>query len=212
MAEVFNTSPFMLGKRGPGVLSPHHHNHFDSQEYGPKKRRLFYGDDITGEQGGASSSGSRDDHHYSHGAPKRMRTGGGCSPPPPEMPQFSQRQVDEQLQRLRSEYTAFSSRREEQMREAGAELARLAAAFTASQRELEKSSGENKILRRAVTIQNTRCRELEGQLTTAQQAASAAGDHIRRLEQANYAMALRIGSIGVGAGGEFTQRGPPDVY
>ncbi|CAN0054953.1 unnamed protein product [Ectocarpus sp. 13 AM-2016] len=81
------------------------------------------------------------------------------------------------------------------------------------QKELERLSAENRILKRAVGIQNTKGKELEGQLHGLQQAAGQAAEYVKRLEQTNYALSVRVQAMGSSGASDFMggQR-PPDVF
>ncbi|KAG5187077.1 hypothetical protein JKP88DRAFT_179121 [Tribonema minus] len=87
-------------------------------------------------------------------------------------------------------------------------------AMGALARDLERFQGENRILKRAVNIQNTRCKDVEAQLGAAQEAAAAAAAYAKRVEQVNYALGVRVQQMeGMGGeGGGFMERQPPDVY
>eukprot|EP00903_Cladosiphon_okamuranus_P016127 g14883.t1 len=81
------------------------------------------------------------------------------------------------------------------------------------QKELERLTSENRILKRAVGIQNTKGKELEGQLHGLQQAAGQAGEYMKRLEQTNYALSVRVQAMANSGPSDFMggQR-PPDVF
>ncbi|CAN0083775.1 unnamed protein product, partial [Sphacelaria rigidula] len=96
------------------------------------------------------------------------------------------------------------------------ENARLRDGVGMYQKELERLTSENRILKRAVGIQNNKGKEvcqLENQLHNLQQTAGQAAEYIKRLEQTNYALSVRVQAMGNSGSNDFLggQR-PPDVY
>jgi hypothetical protein len=84
---------------------------------------------------------------------------------------------------------------------------------------------DNKLLKKAVAIQDGRYKELASQFNQLQQLAAQAAEHIAQLERTNRAMAdqMRLMSYGEGGGGAgagggggfggfYHGGGPPDVY
>lgn len=93
------------------------------------------------------------------------------------------------------------------------ENARLKDGLGMYQKEVERLSSENRILKRAVGIQNSKGKEVESQLHDLQQAAGQAAEYIKRLEQTNYALSVRVQAMGNPGPSDFMggQR-PPDVF
>ncbi|OQR89490.1 hypothetical protein THRCLA_22681 [Thraustotheca clavata] len=134
-----------------------------------------------------------------------------------DMPKYSQRQFEflEQtkqadMARLRAEFDNFVMRKEKEMHEMRIEYERMRGVCTEQARELEKIQGENKILRRAVAIQNQQKEETSQENAVLKQLAHQAADHIKRLEQTNYALRVHLQtSTGlIGSSDTFS----PDVY
>jgi hypothetical protein len=130
---------------------------------------------------------------------------------PQDQPQYSARTLEAELSKVRAECCAHIAEKE----------AGMAAAAGAVAADLERTQAENRILKRAVTIQNTRCKEVEGQLGALQAAAVQAAEYVKRLEQTNYALGMRVqqmdagqqhSSQGSGGGGFFGGHRPPDVF
>lgn len=77
-----------------------------------------------------------------------------------------------------------------------------------------KAEHENKILKRAVTIQQERGNQMTAELERANQFKAQAEDRIRRLEQMNVTLQYRLQAISSPQGNDFMGFGPrpPDVY
>ncbi|EEY68714.1 uncharacterized protein PITG_21906 [Phytophthora infestans T30-4] len=70
--------------------------------------------------------------------------------------------------------------------------------------------GENKLLKRAVAIQNQQKEEVQNENNALKQLATQAAEHMKRLEQANYTLRVHLQtSTNAGLG---HQQQPPDVY
>ncbi|CAM9990906.1 unnamed protein product [Scytosiphon promiscuus] len=108
---------------------------------------------------------------------------------------------------------AHSAEKEGALNMAQEENGRLKEGLGMYQKELERLSAENRILKRAVGIQNTKGKELEGQLHGLQQTAGQAAEYVKRLEQTNYALSVRVQAMGNSGPSDFMggQR-PPDVF
>ena len=100
--------------------------------------------------------------------------------------------------------------------EQATEIRRLKAEKDSAPRELsaqnEKLEGENKLLKRAVTIQNDRQHQLNAELEGARQFKAQADDRIRRLEQMCLTLQYQLQANSVNAGNDFLNPRPPDVY
>ncbi|CAM9667941.1 unnamed protein product [Ectocarpus sp. 6 AP-2014] len=123
---------------------------------------------------------------------------------------------DGELAALRREVAvlrAHAAEKESGLNMAREENGRLKEGVGMFQKELERLSAENRILKRAVGIQNTKGKELEGQLHGLQQAAGQAAEYVKRLEQTNYALSVRVQAMGNSGASDFMggQR-PPDVF
>ncbi|KAF0693889.1 Aste57867_15183 [Aphanomyces stellatus] len=134
-----------------------------------------------------------------------------------DLPKYSQRQFEyldqakqADMNRLRTECEQILMRKEKDMHEMRVEFERLREMCMVQAKELEKVQGENKILRRAVTIQNQQKEEASQENMVLKQLATQAADHIKRLEQTNYALRVHLHtSTGTpSASGHFSS----DVY
>ncbi|KAK1944764.1 hypothetical protein P3T76_003297 [Phytophthora citrophthora] len=76
--------------------------------------------------------------------------------------------------------------------------------------DMVRLQGENKLLKRAVAIQNQQKEEVQQENNALKQLATQAADHIKKLEQANYTLRVHLQtSTSAGMG---HQQQPPDVY
>jgi hypothetical protein len=240
MAQVFSTSPFVLGKRsGLSFHSSNNNNHCGGGAAGDsplqhKKRRLVHEEEDGGSPDGSRSPDTGSSHYkrfravgsYTPGSSAGMMNPFGFQPQqqqqqqqqqqhqqldPQDQPQYSARTLEAELSKVRAECRAHIAEKE----------AGMVAAAGAVAADLERTQAENRILKRAVTIQNTRCKEVEGQLSSLQAAAMQAAEYVKRLEQTNYALGMRVqqmdagqqhSSQGSGGGGFFGGHRPPDVF
>ncbi|KAL3798972.1 hypothetical protein HJC23_005111 [Cyclotella cryptica] len=76
-----------------------------------------------------------------------------------------------------------------------------------------KLDNENKILKRAVTIQQERQNQMQSELEQARRVNGEAGERIRRLEQMNLTLQYQLQAVG-NVGNDFMRFSPhpPDVY
>lgn len=223
MAQVFqSSSPFILGKRSCDVFSPSHHSHHDSQmdaeesERGSsqyKKRRLFGSVEQDPPAEAPSSSGGNEQrkrmrseaftgtgsgHNHSYGSQMQEQN----SLAPEDRPIYSARQMESELNKLKNEVATHLA----------AKKAEGEAATGVLTRELEQMQHENKILKRAVTIQDGRYKEIESQLSSLQQIASQGAEYVKRLEQINYALGVRVQQMGQSNNDFLGGLRPPDVF
>ncbi|CAM9775405.1 unnamed protein product [Choristocarpus tenellus] len=240
MAEVVSSSPCTLGKRGGDVLSPHHHQICGQLDFSSKKRRLVCGSHV-GESICTYPTGRRcaTEAHLTQSPIHTAKRARASSPGPTsgsgsfdgrDLPAFTHRQFeafarekDVELVAARREARDPSSRvgamrdhlgeKEGELQKLRNENTRLGGGLGACQKEVERLQGENRILKRGMTIQNNKCRETEGQLHALQQAALQAAEYMKRLEQTNYALSVRVQAIGNSGANDFMggQR-PPDVF
>ncbi|KAH9127864.1 hypothetical protein AeMF1_001904 [Aphanomyces euteiches] len=116
-----------------------------------------------------------------------------------DLPKYSQRQFEyleqvkqAELNRLRTECEQIILRKDKDIQNMHAEYDRLREMTMAQAKELEKVHGENKILRRAVAIQNQQKEEATQENTMLKQLTHQAAEHIKRLEQTNYALRVHL--------------------
>lgn len=124
--------------------------------------------------------------------------------------------AEQEMVELRREVVALrahTAEKEVGLTLAKEENARLRDGVGMLQKEMERLTSDNRILKRAVGIQNTKGKELESQLHNMQQATGQAAEYIKRLEQTNYALSVRVQAMGNSGPSDFLggQR-PPDVY
>lgn len=124
---------------------------------------------------------------------------------PAPAPNSYQKQFGALRSHVAEKESGFTQAREENVR--------LRDGLGAYQKEVERLAAENRILKRAVGIQNTKGKEVEGQLQQLQQAAGQAAEYIKRLEQSNYALSVRVQAMGSSGPNDFLggQRNP-DVF
>ncbi|RHX98068.1 hypothetical protein DYB37_004009 [Aphanomyces astaci] len=140
------------------------------------------------------------------------------APSEDDLPKYSQRQFEymEQakhadLNRLRTECEQILLRKEKDMQEMRVEFDRLREMCMGQAKEFEKIQAENKILRRAVTIQNQQKEEATQENVALKQLAHQAADHIKRLEQTNYALRVHLHTSSAG-GAAASSHFSSDVY
>ncbi|CAM9389061.1 unnamed protein product [Chrysoparadoxa australica] len=197
MAQVFRSSPYtkidghVLTPRGRHVAPVGHgcglFDAADSAHKTSKKRRLGHsGMDVAAEYEGVENNVTG---FFGNGGGKRSRTSGsfgGASRQ--EEPMYTHRELEHELHKQNLEFSVAMSRKEEEVKQ-------ITAAFESCRKETEKAEGENKLLKKAVVFHSNKSRELESQLQPLQQAAVQAANYIRRLEQTNYALSLRLSSM-----------------
>ncbi|CAN0275329.1 unnamed protein product, partial [Pylaiella littoralis] len=242
MADVFSsTSPCMLGKRvlSPHSHSSSSSTFIGGQlDFSSKKRRLGQdADQGTSDhhhhQGQRSPSPMRTgkrarplsplqpSSHFLGDSSSRTSSAAfsgsfGFSQQQQRVQKAAEAVQDSELADLRREVGALHAQAAEKdggLNMAREENARLKEGLGMYQKELERLASENRILKRAVGIQNTKGKELEGQLHGLQQAGGQAAEYIKRLEQTNYALSVRVQAMGNSGPSDFVggQR-PPDVF
>jgi hypothetical protein len=230
MAQVQSPSPFLHRNRDGGILSPNSGHVFfesvtadSSVDFGLlKKRRLSYEEDE--EHGDLRMNDCIDIWHPAK--TKRFRTQGvfamqsgnptvglpNIGPnrnitsdlDPLDHPQFSARNFEQTIVEIRSECNQRIAAKDDELRVTVESL----------MRDLNKAQNENRILKRAVNIQSTRCKELEVQLGRAQEQAVSITAFAKRVEQENYALGMRVqqmGQYGGINGSNLMEHRPPDV-
>jgi hypothetical protein len=90
------------------------------------------------------------------------------------------------------------------------EAARMQEHIQAQDRDVQRLQSENKLLKRAITIQNQQKEECLQENAVLKTLATQAADHIKKLEQNNYALRVHLqtstSSSGMGSSPN------PDVY
>ncbi|OQR89578.1 hypothetical protein ACHHYP_06196 [Achlya hypogyna] len=116
-----------------------------------------------------------------------------------DLPKYSQRQFEyldqakqAEVSRLRAEFEHIMMRKEKELQDMRVEHDRLRQICTDQAKEAEKVQAENKILRRAVAIQNQQKEEATTENGMLKQLAHQAAEHIKRLEQTNYALRVHL--------------------
>lgn len=98
---------------------------------------------------------------------------------------------DVEFQRLRQELMAMHERLQHQDKDA------------------ERLNGENRLLKRAITIQNQQKEEAQQESNMLKGLATQAAEHIKRLEQANYTLRVHLQTS---TSSSYSQQQPPDVF
>jgi len=117
-----------------------------------------------------------------------------------------QRKLDE-LQQLIGQQASEIERNKTEKEAAQASAAELSA-------QNDKVEHENKILKRAVTIQQERQNQMSSELEAARRFRVEAEDRIRRLEQVNLTLQYQLQAANSSSGNDFMgfSPRPPDVY
>lgn len=98
------------------------------------------------------------------------------------------------------------------MQQQAAEIDHLKSENGSLQTQNQKVEGENRILKRAVTIQQDRQHQVNAELEGARTFKEQAEDRIRRLEQMILTLQYQLQAQGSSAGNDFMAFRPPDVY
>ncbi|KAG6576374.1 uncharacterized protein IUM83_09024 [Phytophthora cinnamomi] len=134
-----------------------------------------------------------------------------------DVAKYSQRHVEyfeqvkqAEMARIRAEYEQLLLRKEADFQRLGQEL-QLAQQRAAQQAgDVARLQGENKLLKRAVAIQNQQKEDVARENDALKLLATQAAEHMKRLEQANYTLRVHLQtSTSAGLG---HQQQPPDVY
>ncbi|DBA01125.1 TPA: hypothetical protein N0F65_001753 [Lagenidium giganteum] len=134
-----------------------------------------------------------------------------------DVPKYTQRHVDyfEQVKqadiaRIRTEYEQYIMKKDVEFQNMRQEMQQLVQRLHAQEKDSERLQGENKILKRAVAIQNQRKEECLQENAVLKQLTSQAAEHIKRLEQSNYALRVHLQTSNTVTRGDCSQ--PPDVF
>ncbi|KAG7401513.1 hypothetical protein PHYBOEH_000571 [Phytophthora boehmeriae] len=134
-----------------------------------------------------------------------------------DVAKYSQRHVEyfEQVKqaeigRIRAEYEQLLLRKDVDFQRLRQELQHSHERGNHQDRELERLHGENKLLKRAIAIQNQQKDECQQENNALKQLATQAADHIKKLEQANYTLRVHLQTSTSSGMGHHLQ--PPDVF
>lgn len=132
-----------------------------------------------------------------------------------DAPAYSQRQLefleqrkDAEAGRLRAEFAEALARKDGEIAGMTAEHVRVLEAFRVLRDEFDKAAGENKILKKAVAIQHDKQKQHDAQMAAFVDAAAKAAEHIKRIEQTNYALRAHLAAAGNSPGGDFAPPRP----
>mmetsp|Transcript_17236 Transcript_17236/g.25544 ORF Transcript_17236/g.25544 Transcript_17236/m.25544 type:complete len:194 (+) Transcript_17236:167-748(+) len=78
--------------------------------------------------------------------------------------------------------------------------------------QMAHAQHENRILKRAVNIQNSRCKDIEARMKSFGLQIETATKHGKKMEQQNYALNLKIQRMGSETDFHLLERRPPDVF
>lgn len=133
-----------------------------------------------------------------------------------DAPKYSQRHVDyfeqvkqAEIARIRTEYEQYIMKRDAEFQRCRQELGAAHERLQHQDRELERLQGENRLLKRAITIQNQQKEEAQHESAMLKGLASQAAEHIKRLEQANYTLRVHLQTS---TSASISQQQPPDVF
>uniref|UniRef100_K3XAW0 Uncharacterized protein n=1 Tax=Globisporangium ultimum (strain ATCC 200006 / CBS 805.95 / DAOM BR144) TaxID=431595 RepID=K3XAW0_GLOUD len=133
-----------------------------------------------------------------------------------DVPKYTQRHVEyfeqakqAEIARIRAEYEQFILKKEVEFQQCRHELAQVHASTQSRDKEIERLQSENKLLKRAITIQNQQKEECQQENAVLRNLATQAAEHIKRLEQSNYALSVHL-QTSTSTSSEHFQ--PPDVF
>jgi DNA repair exonuclease SbcCD ATPase subunit len=133
-----------------------------------------------------------------------------------DVPKYTQRHVEffeqakqAEIARIRAEYEQFIMKKEVEFQSCRRELQQLHEATHAKDKDAERLNSENKLLKRAITIQNQQKEECQQENAVLRNLATQAAEHIKRLEQSNYALSVHL-QTSTSTSSEHFQ--PPDVF
>ena len=118
------------------------------------------------------------------------------------------RRKDAEAGRLRAEFAEALARKDGEIAGMTAEHVRVLEAFRVLRDEFDKAAGENKILKKAVAIQHDKQKQHDAQMAAFVDAAAKAAEHIKRIEQTNYALRAHLAAAGNSPGGDFAPPRP----
>lgn len=133
-----------------------------------------------------------------------------------DVAKYSQRHVEyfeqvkqAEIARIRAEYEQFIMKKEADFQRLGQELQHTQERAVHQANDVARLQGENKLLKRAVAIQNQQKEEVQQENNALKQLATQAAEHMKRLEQANYTLRVHLQTSTSAAIGHHQ---PPDVY
>jgi hypothetical protein len=113
---------------------------------------------------------------------------------------------------LRAEFEASINQKDLAILSLHSSAQQMERALSETQRERSVVDGENKILKRAVAIQDSRQKELAGQNQQLQHVLAQAAEHISNLERSNRELRLSMENKGQYQTNSNYNYRPPDVY
>jgi hypothetical protein len=128
--------------------------------------------------------------------------------------------LQQQIKYLESQLTSIRAEQQLNLARKDSEIAGITAAAMKQHTELQKMhsereglANENKILKRAVAIQDGKLKELQEQNQRLQDCVRAAMEKLQEFDQANRALQFELNLLREGRGyGNFPPQPPPDVY
>lgn len=120
--------------------------------------------------------------------------------------------MNNHLANLRAEFQASISQKDSEILLIRSSAQQMELALSETQRERSVTDAENKILKRAVAIQDSRQKELAGQNQQLQHVLAQAAEHITSLERVNRELRLSIENKGQYSTNSNYNYRPPDVY
>jgi len=120
------------------------------------------------------------------------------------------KQKEMEVERLRSDFTSALAQKDRDFQQINQANSLLHQEITALKSTMEKMGNENRILKKAVNIQNNKGKELELELMNAKKFCVEREEYIKRLEQINYALKVHLGQ-GSMIESALNHNQPPDV-
>jgi hypothetical protein len=208
MAEVTRSpEPFHLGKRRPLDES-------EIEDYAPVQMAKRYKVFSRGRQDGLHQEEEGGQHQAfkrNRGDGQQLGFDGGMSSssgiPSNQMEQYHQSVV----MSLKTEHQMAMNRKEQELQHLRHEHQQLINRCQEMTKEHNACLEENRVLKRAVAIQDNKYRELSNTNQQMQQVMALAAEHVAKLEQANRELTALVHACEHGSFGGFPP-GPPDVY
>ncbi|POM61119.1 hypothetical protein PHPALM_2723 [Phytophthora palmivora] len=133
-----------------------------------------------------------------------------------DVAKYSQRHVEyfeqvkqAEIARIRAEYEQFIMKKDAEFQRLGHELQHTQERVAQQANDVARLQSENKLLKRAVAIQNQQKEEVQNENNALKQLATQAAEHMKRLEQANYTLRVHL-QTSTSSG--IAHQQPPDVY
>lgn len=225
MTEVTRSPELFLGKRRSAMdescdeISPDHFNVNNTQRYkvqrGVRPTLKFSNqvlEDPNSQQMKRVRHGEEQQTHTSQcvAAPS---SSSASAPVSNNAAEQIQRYHESVVTSLRMEQQMLVARKDQEIQQIMLENQRLNSQCLAMRMEHNQCLEENKLLKKAVAIQDGRFRELSANYDQLQNVMAMAAEHIANLEKNNRELSAQLSNMSYsGSFGHFPPGGPPDVY